>query len=424
MGFDLEKTARQVSAEIPFYRWLYKGRDLSAAVPVFSKTDIWAYEEETGQPYYASPRLSEKPLLGYTSGTTGKVLPFPVTDKAGRGCENGLHGVATAFADFLGKRPVVCVLEDITEALQSICEQSPEMDFHVLGSEGGIEERLERAKACGANVLLDARGVTCAEIRDNAKNLPSYGIKILGGIFIDRAVQDFVRGQGVAVIFLYGSLDTAVFHAGCPRLAEGTFHLRALTSLHEVETDDGTLATKGEGRYVTTAPDLPFPLVRYTNGDRVRIEETQCACGFEGDNIVFLGRKDHIKLGSYGPPMNVMDVFRFFNRDPENFRTLVFYSSLAGDQSQHRLCVLLERDVSKPEPIERGWQDVMNAGAGGYDEGFKDWIKVVALPRGRLVADMMGNKQRVFIDAFRSEKGPLGEQAAAIIEEVFGEKLA
>jgi len=433
MAIVVGEAACSVLEEIPFYQWLYRKLGLSSGdlqagyVPVFSKKEIWEYEAETGSPYFMSPRIPVEPdkqLVISTSGTTSRTLPVPIIDSRGRGAERAHESLGMALSEILGAKPVMWIQPELSPAIRSIVDQNAQYsgaEYRFISCRLPIQAQLEQAKTYGCSVLIDLTGLIAPQIVQNSLSPRTYGIRAMTCAYQPETIVEYLRARGVETVFYFTAADSVVLHVGCPHCASNAFHIRTTLSHHEVYGEDGSVKFLGSGLYVSTIPSLPFPLVRYTNGDLVLIETVNCRCGFEGTNLVFQGRVSHVKLGNTGPLLNYEEIYKHYSLQAANMGVSILFGALESSIHQQRFYVFLERSVEQPTVIQGAWQEVMTVGAGGPDTNFAQHVHVVEVPVGS-IGHPHQHKRRIFVDLSRSE-GPLVEQLVRLAYEATGEKL-
>jgi len=430
---SIAEAAIAARREVAFYEWLYRREGLSDGdlldghTPVFSKKDIWEYEEQSGSPYYVSPRLpsdlSTVPMIS-TSGTTSRTLQIPVINAQGRGSERAHESMDLAFRDVLGATPVMWMQPELSPAIKSIMDQNAKYsgaEYRFISCRLPIVTQLEQARAAGATVLLDITGLTTPQIVQAQLNPREYGIRVVSCAYLPRSLSDYLAGKGVSSVFYFTAADSIVLHLGCPYCPTNEFHIRTTLSLHEVAGEDGSVEPLGEGLYVSTIPAMPFPPIRYTNGDMIRIAPTECRCGFRGNGLTFMGRTSHAKLGATGPLLNYEQIYSHYSAKPENLGVSILFGRLAERVHEQRFYVFLERQVDSPSVVDGAWKEVMTIGAGGPDTNFIEYVKVVVVPVGS-IGHHLQHKRVVFTDLSRA-RGPLAEQLTKLARDVTGERL-
>jgi len=192
------------------------------------------------------------------------------------------------------------------------------------------------ARHMHCNALLNISGTIALDIMNTKINPLPYGIRAIVGLYQPKQVTRYLVDLGVRVLFFFMSVDSPIAHVGCPYSRPNVFHIRSVNSSHEVILPDGTISQAGEGAYVSTIPETPFPWIRYANGDRVTIFEGVCTCGFAGRSLTFKGRESSAKIGS-GPNVNCDDVYRYYASKGGNGRVVILFGRVDSGDFSHRL---------------------------------------------------------------------------------------
>lgn len=432
---DIGRMAWAVVNNVPFYRWLYKERYSlsdeeirSGHVPLFSKEDVWQYEDVCQRPYYLSPRIPALDSLVFihTSGTAGrKAFPVPVVNAEGRGFEHVHDTLEETFTNIIRDKPRVWIQKELPPGFAAIIDQCAKyrgIIYELISCRAPLEEQMSQAKAARCNALVDLTGAISAEIARERFPLEDSGLRVVATTYLPVHVSEYLKSQGVTVIFYFGAADSLVVHPGCQYTPINVFHVKSRGSIHEVLEPDGSISRYGYGQYVTSDLRPPFPLVRYTNTDVVQLRPSSCPCGFEGTDLVFQNRPSFVKLGS-GPSVNFDQVYRHYSSDPRNSKVVIVFGLCMND-GNHHIYVLIEReDISEPVVDQDGWQIVMHHGVGGIDSYYRDRIKVVILPERTIPAGVDSHKGQILFDLTKACINHSVKEIARLILETVGERV-
>ena len=105
----------------------------------------------------------------------------------------------------------------------------------------------------------------------------------------DRIRATLKERHGVRCIDMYGFAEAGIVAASC---ADGALHLHPDVTAEVLDPASGGAVEPGEAGELVVSLDNPgFPLLRFANGDWVRIAPGGCACGRVG-TLQVLGRAD------------------------------------------------------------------------------------------------------------------------------------
>ena len=392
---------------VPFYRWIYRQKNIDPhtdPIPVINKNDLFAYEDATGEKYYCSPRLGPDPILAYTAGVDGRILAVPITDRAGAGCENAMDVVPAVEHCFHGESYVIWLPKELPTHMLSLSEQivrASNMRMVLISGRQPIEDQVRQAKEAGVTMIFDLPGVIAGKLSE--ANLPlDHGIKVLFSAYFPSDMVNALKAKGIETLFWHTSMDSLIGHISCLHSAPNEFHIRSRHSIHEVLQDRGELTPTGRGKYVSTIPSLPFPVVRYTNRNNVELFQTSCACHFNGLSLRFLSRDNSFKLGGTGPVLNMEDVFRYVASKPYVHRVILIIARTTCSYGHGYLFVLTEQSDVYTPLCTRGPSSeihkIVQSGCGGSDDLYARYVFLIQLPMNSMPISLQDHKPSTYIN--------------------------
>lgn len=402
---NISDIALEAYSTIPFYRWAYNNKGSSGPmlrdrkVPVISKRDFFAYEDDKGKPYYdgvLGPSFSDDITMALTSGTSGKPLSVPI-----RHDSRIVIPLKLALARIIQSEMKIAFPAEGPEYLTQIIRSFKQAGVltYVIPTTEPLEEQIAVLSAGKPQIILDISNSITRSYLTNNIPLLKLGVKYILNLITDSQIKAAWEQRGITFYSFYTSIDSMVPHIGCPRSRPNTFHIYSKDSIHEVLRNDGQITQTGPGKYVSTIPWAPFPLIRYTNDDIVEITSAKCGCGFEGYDLRYIKRDQGIKLKYLnGPIINYQEIYNTLSIRKEFGRVLIMNVEFPHHDENY-LITFVEQDIDRPVLKEEMWKEVMLIGTGAAKEWFAQFVPVIAVPKGTLPIEKRGFvKEKAFID--------------------------
>jgi hypothetical protein len=419
--------AKEAYKKYPFYKWCYDKAGISpeeleqGKVPVIDKSAFFEYEDEKGVPYYYYKGLNmEDPdtFVARTTGTTGRPLEVLFT-KYDLPMKTALE---TRFSDIIEREGELRTLYpgETSEHMLGIYGIQGNYEKQFFFPRGTLEKKLAYLKKARPHVVFDITTDVIRYLVKNEVNMAEYGLEYVIYLRMEPSLKEKLKKQ-VKLCSVFGAIDALMVAFGCP-LDEERRHLYSPDAIYEVFTEDGEVQETGEGLLVSTFSLKGFPLIRYTNRDRVQIAESSCECGYTGRDLDFLGREHGVKVPT---PEEVMidyeRVFEAFMEKPYTERVMTAFMDIEEDGiPENILATFIECDVEEPKLDEGMAVEVMWVGSGNVYERHLKYLPVIYVPNGTIPWSTLGRlKSYVKLTAGASEETrKLYEHFMDIVEKV------
>jgi len=285
----LRQMVRFANQEIPFYRRLYRNRNVDvssirtvedlARLPTITKRDV----RENWNDFVPRRRIRSKSF--YTSGTTGT----PLMIKVSRDCE-GINRASSLLRDrwagyagemiarFVGDRPVANCSD------KNLCRRSFVMNRLFLPSYcisaktfPKILDTLVKRKVQYLQCYPSSAFILAKLLQASDKYLPLKGL-LFSSEPMHEFQRDLIEERFMTKAFgFYGQAEQLLSASQCQK---GSYHLAMIDGVLEV-LRDGERISPGERGFTvaTTLCNLAMPLIRYRLDDYTGVTDTKCECG-------------------------------------------------------------------------------------------------------------------------------------------------
>ncbi len=288
----------QLIEQYPFYRWFYHKHQLAGnscdyeQVPILTKDDFFAYEDETGLPYHHQLEARDDLLVWHTSGTTNRPLKIYLTrEDLGHHftlLDNKLMASNVRWRVLMPEfLPCIELMAPTFLALGGAYYAVPEdqLEDHTV-----VADIIERTHP---DIIFDPTGTWLLRMTQRiGPIIRQYTRSVAMIILPEPGVLPLLTEAGMRVIQVYASADLGLIAVSCH--PGGPLHVLPHRRFY-VQTPEGLQRT-GEGQLVGDYPLAIFPLIKYANGDQVRLEASQCPCTFSDRTITFLRRSLQVKI--------------------------------------------------------------------------------------------------------------------------------
>ncbi len=391
------KMAREAYEKYPFYKWCYDKAGISPEelekgnVPVIDKTAFFEYEDEKGQPYYYYKGLNaEHPdaFIAQTTGTTGRPLQVLFT-KRDSAMKTALE---TRFSDIIKRDGELRTLypSETSEHMLNIYAISGIHEKQFFFPAGSLEEKLSLLKRARPHIIFDLTTDIIRYMVKNEIDMAEYGIEYVVYLRLEPSLKEKIRKQ-VKPCSVFGAIDALMAAFGCP-LNEERRHLYSPECIYEVLNENGEVTETGEGLLVSTLPLKGFPLIRYTNRDRVKSVESHCECGYTGRDLEFLGREHGVKIPTAEEVMiDYERVFEAFMDKPYTDRVMTALMDVEEEgRPENILATLIECEVKEPTLDKEMSVEVMWIGSGNVFPRHLKYLPVIYVPKGTIPWSTLG----------------------------------
>lgn len=397
-----------------FYRWFYDRYGVRpaectyATLPILQKADILAYESETGRPYYGEvpPHLKEQARHLETSGTTGRPMEVALTVTDIQANYTILDRVFAASG--AAWRVMLVYSEPLMQILGPLSAAPGNKLLAVRPGDMFLPAQMTSLVAeFQPDVIFDATGEWIEPLADadeaRWKSLFSSRRPLLMYMQAGPQVLERLRRLGLRPVRFYPSTDFGGIGMACPYSEH--MHLNPDRPIF-VQTAQGLAAT-GEGLLVGDLFSSVLPLVKYANGDYVRLSETTCSCGVSPRDVEVMGRDLAVKVphvnGYYVDIQAVQTILASYGYRVFSMLVPIRPEPGAVEREWQVLATFIGQE-GRREPVlnkklaAQAWE----AGSGLLYPGYTAYVPVIEVNRQELpLVDPTSRKPRVFLDLTR-----------------------